>query len=102
MFDLTNRLLYVGSIDWLTPQMLEIVAVGAIAITFEFRMPSRRTFVRRASQSSRVLSSTVTSPLRALFNSSSESIGSTPLLHSEPSYDEYRPRSAARSLDASI
>jgi hypothetical protein len=41
MFDFTNRLLYAGSIDWLTPQMLEIVAVGAIAITFEFRMPSR-------------------------------------------------------------
>src|SRR4051812_35523624 len=88
MFDFTNRLLYVGSIDWLTPQMLEIVAVGAIAITLELRMPSRSTFCRSASQSSCLLWSTIRSPSRAVRSSSSESIGRTPWLHSEPSYDE--------------
>src|SRR4051812_5169634 len=88
MFDFTNRLLYAGSIDWLTPQMLEIVAVGAIAITLEFRMPSRSTLARNASQSSVVVSSRITSPLRADRSSSCESIGSTPWLHNEPSYVE--------------
>jgi len=36
-----------GSIDCATPQMFEIVAVGAIAITFELRMPDDLTRSRR-------------------------------------------------------
>ncbi len=37
--DLTKRCLYIGSIDWVTPVILEIVAVGAIAIVLLLRMP---------------------------------------------------------------
>ena len=42
--------------------MLEIVAVGAIAITFELRMPCRSTLLRSASQSSRWVRSWSRSP----------------------------------------
>ena len=38
--------------DWLTPQMLEMVAVGAIAMQFELRMPVFFTRLRNAAQSS--------------------------------------------------
>ena len=38
-FDLAYRCLYAGSIDWLTPVMLEMVAVGAIAMVLLLRMP---------------------------------------------------------------
>jgi len=37
--------------DWLTPQMLEMVAVGAMAMVLELRMPTVFTRSRRASQS---------------------------------------------------
>ena len=40
--DLTNKFWYVGSMDWATPQILEMVAVGAIAMTFE--LPSEDIF----------------------------------------------------------
>ena len=43
--------------DWDTPVMLAMVAVGAMAITLEFRMPWVRTFSRTASQSRRCVSS---------------------------------------------
>ncbi len=88
MLDLTNRLRYSGSMDWPTPQMLEIVAVGAMAITLELRIPLVRTRSRRVSQSSRVVRSTSKfSPPRAWATSSRESIGRMPRLHSEPSKD---------------
>src|SRR6185312_8447315 len=35
IFDFTKRFWYVGSMDCVTPQMLEIVAVGAMASVFE-------------------------------------------------------------------
>src|SRR6267154_3298035 len=38
-FDLTKRCLYIGSIDCVLPVMLEIVAVGAIAIVLLLRIP---------------------------------------------------------------
>jgi hypothetical protein len=50
-FDLTNRFWYVGSMLGVIPQMLEIVAVGAIAIVFELRMPTLCTSARKLSQS---------------------------------------------------
>ena len=66
--------------------MLEIVAVGAIAITFELRMPVDLTRSRKRSQSSAMPQSIASSP-RASANSSIESIGKMPRLHSEPSND---------------
>src|SRR5690606_12023932 len=38
-FDFTYRFWYVGSIDCDTPVMLAMVAVGAMAMMFELRMP---------------------------------------------------------------
>src|SRR5690554_800075 len=38
-FDFTNRFWYAGSMDWDTPTMLEMVAVGAMAMTLLLRMP---------------------------------------------------------------
>ena len=43
--------------DWHTPQMLEIVAVGAMAMQLELRMPTFFTRRRRLSQSMEQLSS---------------------------------------------
>ena len=80
-----------------------IVAVGAIAITFEFLIPSFITFFLSFSQSNVSDRSTLrySSPL---FSSkiSIESFGRIPLLHKEPSNDSYEPRSLASSVDASI
>jgi hypothetical protein len=42
---------YSGSIDALTPMMLEMVAVGAIATQLELRIPWMRMRERSASQS---------------------------------------------------
>lgn len=73
--------------DWLTPVMFAMVAVGAMAMTFEFRMPCL-TFSRIACQSivdSRSTSSSPSPRLRA--RSSIESIGRMPRDHSEPSND---------------
>ena len=71
--------------DWLTPQMLEMVAVGAMAMVLELRMPMVLTRLRRLSQSSvRRFSTWMKSP-RSSISSSSESMGRMPLLHSEPS-----------------
>src|ERR1700682_6124302 len=81
--------------------MFEIVAVGATAITFEFRMPVALTRLRRLSQSSVDERSIATPPL-ASARISIESIGRMPWLQSEPLNDGYRPRSAARSTDAEI
>ena len=50
--DLTDKLPKQGSIDASTPMMLEMVAVGAIAVQLELRMPSLAIFWRRLSQSS--------------------------------------------------
>src|ERR1051325_671250 len=49
-FDFTNRFLYVGSMQGLVAVMFEIVAVGAIARQFEFRMPCAAIFARSGSQ----------------------------------------------------
>src|SRR3984885_485130 len=101
MFDLTNRFLLLVSIDCDTPQMLEIVAVGAMANTFEFRMPVFLTFFRKRSQS-RVDERSRSRPPRASARSWIESIGRIPFDHNDPSKLGYCPRSEARSLDASI
>ncbi len=87
MFDLTNRLRNCGSIDCPTPQMFEIVAVGAIAMTFELRMPTvaHPLAQRRPSPASCDVSTSSASPSRASCSSASESIGRIPRLHSEPS-----------------
>jgi hypothetical protein len=48
------QVLVVGSMDWETPTMLEIVAVGAMAMVLELRMPCLRTALRgRVSSPSR-------------------------------------------------
>ena len=52
-FDFANRFLYVGSMQGEVPMMFAIVAVGAIAITFELRMPWAAIFARSGAQSSR-------------------------------------------------
>ena len=56
-FDLTDRLPNDGSIEALTPTMLEMVAVGAIATQFELRMPCSAMRLRSAAQSSVALRS---------------------------------------------
>ena len=68
--------------------MFEMVAVGAIAITLEFLIPSDITFFLRVSQSSVSDLSTFrySDPLFSA-NISIESFGSIPLLHRDPSYD---------------
>ena len=83
--------------------MLEIVAVGAIAITFEFLMPSDMTFFLNVSQSSVSVLSTFRYSL-PLFSASIsiESFGNIPLLHKEPSKVSYLPLSLARSEEALI
>ena len=43
---------YSGSIDAATPMMLEMVAVGAMAMQFELRIPCSLMRARKASQSS--------------------------------------------------
>ena len=59
-FDLTDKLPNDGSIDALTPMMLDMVAVGAIATQFELRMPYKAMRLRSTSQSSVVVRSTST------------------------------------------
>ena len=83
--------------------MLEIVAVGAIAITFEFLMPSVITLCLNVSQSNVSDLSTLRYSL-PLFSASIsiESFGSIPLLHKEPSNVSYFPLSFARSEEAPI
>jgi hypothetical protein len=58
-FDFTYRFWYVGSMDWETPVMLAMVAVGAMAMTLELRMPRVFTVSRRPSQSRVMLLSTL-------------------------------------------
>ena len=58
--DFTDRLPKQGSIDASTPMMLEMVAVGAMAVQLELRMPSAAILARSASQSSWLLRSTST------------------------------------------
>src|SRR5690606_18390344 len=103
MFDLTNRFENRGSMDCPTPQMLEMVAVGAIASTLELRIPTVRTRSRSASQSSvdEVSMSSSSSP-RASASRRNESNGRIPRLHSDPSNDGYAPRSPASSTEAEI
>ena len=81
--------------------MFEIVAVGAIAITFEFLMPSEITFFLNVSQSSVSDLSTFRYSF-PLFSAriSIESFGNIPLLHKEPSKVSYFPLSFASSVDA--
>ena len=81
--------------------MFEIVAVGAIAITLEFLIPSLITFFLSVSQSKVSDLSTFKYSL-PLFSSriSRESFGRIPLLHKEPSNDSYAPLSLASSVDA--
>ncbi len=106
MFDFTNRFWYVGSMDCVTPQMFEMVAVGAIANVFELRIPTVFTRSRNPFQSSpsRALAaeSTFTSLLRFSRRIAIESTGITPLLHSEPWKLAYAPRSRASSHEASM
>ncbi len=88
--DFTDRLPNEGSIEALTPTMLEIVAVGAIATQFELRMPCSPIRARRAFQSSVDERSMSTSALpsasvpRCSDSRSRVSIGRMPLSQSEP------------------
>ena len=83
--------------------MLDIVAVGAIAMTFEFLIPSLITFFRSVSQSSVSDLSTLRYSLPLFSESMSiESLGNIPLLQREPSNDSYAPLSFASSVDAYI
>ena len=71
--------------DCETPVMLAMVAVGAIAITLEFRMPFICTLLRKALQSSLLDISTSKKPSpRSACNIFIESIGKMPRLHKEP------------------
>ena len=83
-FDLAKRCLYIGSMDWLTPLILEIVAVGAIAIVLELRMPCSFTAARTVSQSRVELRSTSRWPPRSASTSAAVSMGRMPRLHLEP------------------
>ena len=83
-FDLAYRFLYVGSIDWLTPVMFAIVAVGAMAMVLLFRMPCFFSEARTGSQSSCALRSMVRWPPRSFSSSSSVSMGNSPRSHLLP------------------
>ncbi len=87
----------------MTPVIFEIVAVGAIAITLEFLIPSETTFFLNVSQS-RVSDLSTFKYSFPLFsaNISIESFGKIPLLHKDPSNVSYLPLSVARSEDALI
>src|ERR1022692_2207751 len=100
-FDLTKRFLYVGSMQGDVFVMFEIVAVGAIASTLLLRMPWAAIFRRSGAQSIRALRDTLIGRPRSSSSSSTESSGRSPRSHFEPLYDEYVPRSAARSELAS-
>src|SRR4051812_47960411 len=99
--DLTNRFLYVGSMQGLVAVMFEIVAVGAIARQLELRMPCFAILARNGSQLSLPPRGTSTGTPRSFSRRSSVSCGKRPRSHFEPLYVEYVPRSAARSDDAS-
>ena len=88
--------------DCATPQIFEIVAVGAIAIVLELRMPYFLTCSRNVFQSKVVVVFCSRYLPRASCNNLIESIGNMPLLHNEPSNDSYLPRSLANSIEASI
>src|SRR5438067_8109467 len=84
MFDLTYMLLYIASIQGKQPAIFEIVAVGAIAIVFELRIPYCFTCSRTGIQS--IIDERVTStgiPL-SFSNKSNVSIGKIFLSHFEP------------------
>ena len=97
---MTYRFWYVGSMDWLTPVMLAMVAVGAMAMVLELRMPTVLTCSRSVSQSNRpdCDSSCVRYWPRLSRSRRMLSMGRMPWLHSEPSKLGYLPRSAARPL----
>src|SRR5690242_14636475 len=97
-FDFTNRFWNVGSIDAETPMMLAIVAVGAIAMQLELRMPYRFMRSRRGIQSIDSAMSISTYPPRSSRSSARESWGMIARSHSEPLYDAYRPRSEERRV----
>ncbi|CFO06317.1 Uncharacterised protein [Bordetella pertussis] len=86
-FDLTYKFWKVGSMHADAPMILEIVAVGAIAMQFELRMPCSLMRERNVSQSSELESSTSTLPPRSSRSIASVSCGRMPRDHSEPSYD---------------
>ena len=58
--DFTDKLPKQGSMHASTPMMLEMVAVGAMAMQLEFRMPSLEIFFLSASQSKLIERSTST------------------------------------------
>ncbi len=85
--DFTYRLENCGSIDCATPVMLAMVAVGAIAMQLELRMPTVCTRLRSVFQSKRP--DCEASCLRYWLPRASpsiltESIGRMPRSHSEP------------------
>ena len=71
--------------DWETPVMFEMVAVGAMAIVLELRMPCSRMAARTLSQSSVCeRSMSAYSPPRSWASSAFVSIGRMPRSHLEP------------------
>src|SRR3989338_9461197 len=79
--------------------MFEMVAVGAIAMQFELRMPYCFIASLTGVQSWRcVLATSIFWPL-ASSRSDSVSKGSSPLSHFEPAKDAYAPRSLASSAE---
>src|SRR5690554_4549863 len=83
-FDFTYRLRYSGSMLADTPMMLAMVAVGAMAMQLELRMPYFAMRARKPSQSSVLERSSSTGTPRSRSSRSTESSGSTPLSHRLP------------------
>ena len=83
-FSLAKRFLKVGSIDWETPVMLEIVAVGAIAMVLLLRIPCFWTAVRMTLQSRLEERSMLTGIPLSCSRRSIVSIGSNPRSHFDP------------------
>ena len=80
--------------------MLAMVAVGAMAIVFELRMPCAATLAYTGAQSSRRVRFTSIGVPRSASSSASVSNGSRPRSHFEPANDAVRPRSAASREEA--
>src|SRR5690606_41708458 len=84
-FDFTNRFWYAGSMDWDTPTMLEMVAVGAMAMTLLLRMPCLAISSRIGVESRQLAVFRHRSPsLLASFQRAMESMGPSPSWHREP------------------
>ena len=84
--------LKIGSMQGKQPAMFAMVAVGAIAMVFELRMPNCFTCSRTGVQSKVLVRDTSIRTPRSCSSKSMVSSGKIPRSHLEPLYDWYVPR----------